>query len=346
VADFQYTLMRYRSLCNRYERQLDHTDPVARQELSEHIVREAWTNLGPLIFEAQARLDGMTVEHFRDQEFVQLHRRYTQPLIAPHLADSAFSWRAWVKPFGYAGDYVLMSLIYDDSWQEGKSLYARLIHRYPMEHGMARAVSNRRGLLKEHMLRAIASPPSFPGEPCRILALAAGPAREVREFVESYEGPRRVEFILVDSDNRALGYANRQLAGVVAPKNDFVGVQYLYLSLRQLLKNPNFVELIPQVDLIYSAGLFDYLCNDTPKKLFATLYRKLCPGGTILIGNFVYPPKDGWLATYVYDWILKYRTANEMLELCSRVDQPMDSPELTTEATQLQHFLMVHKPRR
>jgi len=346
VADFQYTLMRYRSLCNRYERQLDHTDPAARQELAEHIVREAWANLKPALTELQGRLDGMTVEQFRDPTFQKLYRSYTQPLTAPHLADSPFSWRAWVKPFGYSGDYVLMSHIYEDSWNEGASLYARLIHRYPIEHNMAQAVRNRLGLLKEHLERAIESTSARTGEPCRILALAAGPAREVREFIENYNGPRRVEFILVDSDNRALGFANRQLAGVAAPKNDFVGVQYLYLSLRQLLKNPAFVDLIPEVDLIYSAGLFDYLCNDTPKKLFATLYKKLLPGGTIVIGNFVYPPAEGWVLTYIYDWILKYRSGEEMLDLCSHVSQPMETPELTMEGTRLQYFLSVRKPGR
>lgn len=137
-----------------------------------------------------------------------------------------------------------------------------------------------------------------------------------------------------------------QFASVVVPKNDFVGVQYLYLSLRQLLKNPALVDLIPQMDLIYSAGLFDYLCNDTPKRLLAILFRKLLPGRTALIGNFVSPPAEAWVLTYVYDWILKYRTSKDMLDLCSHVSQPLEPPELTTEQTGLQHFLTVRKQRR
>jgi len=67
-------------------------------------------------------------------------------------------------------------------------------------------------------------------------------------------------------------------------------------------------------DMIYSAGLFDYL----EPRLFCRLVNKchehLKPGGSLLIGNFA-PYSDILLMSHIAHWVLLYRTEDELREL-------------------------------
>lgn len=340
VADFVFALIRYRSLMTRYEGQLEQCGPIDRPQLEAEMLESAWASLKPTLNRLQDRLDALTADHYYDRDFQQLYRSYTVPLITPHLAAEPASYRAWVKPLGYPGDYVLMCYLYDNLWQ-GNSLYSKLIHRYPMEHPNGAAVRYRKDLLREEIGRTVAS--GDQSKPCRILALAAGPAREAFEFVSTYEGNREIELSLIDQDNRALGYVNKQMAPLLIKKGN-VKVRYLYVALKQLIEDPELFATVPTVDLLYSAGLFDYLSTGKAKLLMAKLYEKLRSGGRVIIGNYGAPANHAWLCTYVYDWPLRYRTDQEMHELAAGLGDGKAEIELTMESGQQQYFVTATRP--
>jgi SAM-dependent methyltransferase len=70
-----------------------------------------------------------------------------------------------------------------------------------------------------------------------------------------------------------------------------------------------------QFDLIYAAGLYDYLPAPFARALTAKLVRALKPGGQLLLGNFT----RGFVGkTYMecfMDWTLIWRTAAELRDL-------------------------------
>jgi extracellular factor (EF) 3-hydroxypalmitic acid methyl ester biosynthesis protein len=68
-------------------------------------------------------------------------------------------------------------------------------------------------------------------------------------------------------------------------------------------------------DLIYSAGLFDYLTDAVAEKLVASMAAMLKPGGKLLIGNFA--PSccgRGYMELFL-DWKLIYRNADQLRNL-------------------------------
>ena len=95
------------------------------------------------------------------------------------------------------------------------------------------------------------------GNKFRILKLGSGPAREIREGLESSGLPLdEVEFTYVDIDGSAIAYAKSLLGDEIAS--------------RVSLHHGNALRYNPRAsfDFIRSAGLFDYLENDDPPFFF------------------------------------------------------------------------------
>ena len=65
-------------------------------------------------------------------------------------------------------------------------------------------------------------------------------------------------------------------------------------------------------DLIYSAGLFDYLKDRTARAAGARLAQALAPGGQALIGNFAVANPTRPLMELILDWPLHHRSASDL----------------------------------
>lgn len=76
-------------------------------------------------------------------------------------------------------------------------------------------------------------------------------------------------------------------------------------------------------DLIYSAGLYDYLRYGGAKKLTKNLFDLLNPAGTLIVGNFspANPLDLRFPMEYLYDWMLIYRDESEMYRLADSVPE-------------------------
>jgi hypothetical protein len=72
---------------------------------------------------------------------------------------------------------------------------------------------------------------------------------------------------------------------------------------------------IGEFDLIYSAGLYDYLSDEFSTRLLQGLVRRLGAGGTLLVANMLPDiPACGYMEA-VMDWWLIYRTPEQMAEM-------------------------------
>ena len=76
-------------------------------------------------------------------------------------------------------------------------------------------------------------------------------------------------------------------------------------------------ELLGGLDLVYSAGLYDYLTEPVGRRLTELLYSKLRPGGRLLVGNLTEMPDSTWIMEFVVSWHLVYRTEESMMRLGS-----------------------------
>jgi SAM-dependent methyltransferase len=341
LSDFNFCVSSLRSQLNSLQPHLESVQGEEREAFEQRILLTAWQGIRERVFEKQRQLDAITMPHYFSEPFRTAHLNYTRQILSPVMTTEPFGFRAFTKPMGYAGDYLLMCLLYDNGW-EGSNLFERVLHRYPNEHANGTAVRQRVSYLRAAIESVVDQGPRGHDSRLRVLALASGPAREIREFLSTYDGRRPIDFILIDQDNRSLGFAKSQLAPYVLQHKGRVTVKYYYVAIKHIMKNPEFLKDIGGLDLIYSAGLFDYFWeHKTARALCHNMSEVLVPGGTLLLGNFRYPAENAWLGTYVYDWPLRYRTDAEMLALADGAT--VSERHLETEETGQQFFLRLTK---
>lgn len=265
----------------------------------------------------------------------------TQRLLHPYVLEAPFMHRAFFKPLGYPGDYVLMTYIYSRNY-EGNTLFGKAVHRGAIHTAGAEAVRGRQRLLSDRMSRAYRRDPSIQ-IPFRIASIASGPAQELADFLEHEEIRRPIEILLFEQDKNALAYSNRKLKDIVARRN-LENVQLFSLrdTIVNLFKDERLLVQWGPYDFIYASGLFDYLKAQPAAVLTSRLWLLLVAGGSLYIGNFSHGNTTRWGMEGMASWYLIHRTPEEVLGFSSMCEGAAIR-EVITEATEVNLFLHMEK---
>jgi hypothetical protein len=216
-----------------------------------------------------------------------------------YLHQDPISGRAFRKPRGYAGDARLLDLIYahpdadelvSENPDPGKRLYAAA-----QKARSARAVRERRDILSSEIDRVCTRTPS-----AAILSVACGHLREAEICPAIMEG-RFSKFVAVDQDKESLATIEARWKG-----NNIVPVT---ARLSRILKGG---AKLGKFDLIYAAGIYDYLDVNVAREVTHCLFDLLNPGGELFIANFLPGGVDLAYMESVMDWWLIYRTLPEI----------------------------------
>ena len=218
------------------------------------------------------------------------------------LLESPFTRRAYEKPRGYAGDAVLMDLIYGVAPAGGDlSPLGGLLYGYEFDSPCFQSVRTRRAILAREIDRIAAVRPR-----ARVLSVASGHLREIEWSRAARAGD--VSITAVDQDRDSLACIDRDYGRyAVATQPASIG-DLLRRSVR-----------LTDVDLAYAAGLYDYLDDDLAGTLTAALFRMLRPGGRLLIANFTPDTYDAAFMETFMDWRLIYRTPSETRALANSI---------------------------
>jgi extracellular factor (EF) 3-hydroxypalmitic acid methyl ester biosynthesis protein len=287
------------------------------------------------------------------------------------VQEAPFYWRIINKPEGYAGDAEMMNLIYRDQY-EGETPFGMLLHRDAVASDACQAVRNRRSFLMEWILR------KERGERRgRILSIASGPAMEIRDILMHNSSGTKYQCDAFDHDIKTIrktcqecadprlcyvlgnvfqiikgsyrvAVPRKALLGICEPERDFQGwrkalapVKYGFTT----LKKENY-------DLIYTAGLYDYIMTlpDQPEKgtisLTKNLFSLVKPGGSLLIGNFSpNNPRDlRFGMEYINDWQLFHRNEEEMFQFAQAIpEQEIASMTIEKEPLGINYFHVIQK---
>ncbi len=228
-----------------------------------------------------------------------------------HLIYQApFADRVFNKPLGYAGDYEMMNLIYKQE-NVGKSLFARCLHRYYIDEPAAQAVRNRADYLIGVITRELAQ--AAHDHPYRILSVACGPAMEWQKLLPKIgELKSEVSVDLLDQDEQALLSTQDCLRHLKIKHNTSVDFQFIRKAIKNIIvRGMDYKEY----DLIYSAGLFDYLTDPVAFMAANQLFKCLRPGGKLVIGNFNVSNPNRVGMEYALDWELIHRSEQDLLDL-------------------------------
>lgn len=248
------------------------------------------------------------------------------------LHQDPFTYRAFSKPRGYAGDAVMMDYIYGLG-EAGKAAHeatpmGRAIFEYMDTRPSAKAVRYRRELIASLIDRVAEQGGS------RVLAIAAGHLREVG-FSRAVRAGKIREFVAFDQDEASLG--------VVAHDYGHLGVSTTPGSVRHILAgkaNPG------TFDFVYAAGLFDYLTAPVAAALTRRMWDMTLPGGLMLIPNFLPGVRDrGYMESFM-DWHLIYRDHADMHDLVAALPQEsVEGYQIFDDDDDAITFLLVSKKR-
>jgi extracellular factor (EF) 3-hydroxypalmitic acid methyl ester biosynthesis protein len=219
------------------------------------------------------------------------------PIHGAILADP-YSRRAFDKPRGYAGDAVMLDFIYrpqDVQLDEA----GKAVHRGTTQLPTAQSVLWRREYLADLILRSMQG-----RESVSMLSVASGHMREL-ELVRERTARRDLRVTALDQDQDSIAECIQSYGA------DFE-ITPIGKSLTHIIKGGLREETF---DLVYSAGLFDYLSDRVAVALVRQLYKHLKPGAILSVGNFVPDNHGRGFMEFLMDWSLVKRTEDDMLAL-------------------------------
>lgn len=335
VADLHAYLLRTQEFLNNEERGLDGLDRLTREQTLQEFLAEATPLLVERMNLASRELADFASRLSDDQH--PHYRAYFRAHLLPLLRESPLLRRAFDKPLGYAGDYEMMNMLYREH-AEGDTLFARVLNVYGAQEPAAQANINR----LEYLGEKIAEMTREREGRIRIASIGCGPGREITQLLErNPELGHRLDVALIDQEQRAIGFCERTLGPLAAQTG--AKVQFIEESVRRLLTARKLSATLGQRELIYSAGLFDYLNARSVSALMAALYEALVPGGSLYVGNVAAHNPTRFFMEYCLDWFLIHRSPEDLLGFAEALVPQPSVADVEAEPLGVNLFLRVVK---
>jgi extracellular factor (EF) 3-hydroxypalmitic acid methyl ester biosynthesis protein len=342
IADMQTFLTDLRLWMNQVELGIRSSPSADRSQLEKDLADELDQSVVSSIDSLWDRFE--PIAETIEEDLRPTHRAYLRRQLHPLLLCSPFAYRAVHKPLGYAGDYEMVNMIVRDS-HEGSSLFAKMINSWLLRQPPSEAHRNRIAYLTqkitEETVRVV-----HEGRRARILSLGCGPAIEVQRFLQTKDFSDRADFTLLDFNEETLGYTGSVLADVKRKHNRRTPVQLVKKAVHQILKGGGKVVDSPGTrhDLVYCAGLFDYLTDEVCRRLMNILYDWVAPGGLLLATNISTSNSFGHSLEYILEWSLFFRTGKQVQDLAPDAVPPGSAP-VVSDFTGVNLFTEIRKPK-
>lgn len=244
------------------------------------------------------------------------------------LSQSKLHQQGRAKPFGYAGDFQVIDWTYTKACSS--TARGRIWDLFYHDQIASRAVCDRKDRFGTILAEVASLQISLP---LRILNVASGPCREIADGV-TYAGlsPNDARFTCLEIDAKAVEYAKSVLGAHWSPSVDFRIGNALRFRTSCLF------------ELVWCAGLFDYLNSRIAVLLLRRLWRCLAPGGQLWIGNFSSTHSTRPWIEWLGDWELIHRTQEEMHQLAEDSGIPSSLVEHHIDHLKVIRYLKAQKP--
>ncbi len=245
-----------------------------------------------------------------------------QALPDVYITKDTMQGYALLKPHGYSGDFVIIERIYQ-RWMSPKEHLVKW-DRYFHAQAAPQAIINR----KKFFIDLLNSLDKKDGKH-RVLNIGCGPCQDIVEFL--LQGESHVFFECVDYDKDAVEYSYKKVKG----KGFLSNVEF---------HRDNAFKFRPskQYDLIWSAGLFDYLDAKTFKMLLTKQLTFLKSGGKLVIGNFSLsnPTRDYMECG---NWFLHHRSPEDLIKITEECGVPREKISVKSESLGVNLFLHISR---
>ncbi len=236
------------------------------------------------------------------QEFAQT--TFLEHPVTQIIHQCPFTYRSFSKPRGYAGDAELIDLIYGFNLDSlDLSNRANQIFEHCRYSPTSTSVRARLDVLAQTIDRVAEQT----NHPVRMMSIACGHLREAQKSVAIQEN-NISKFIAFDRDTLSLQLIDSQL------NNNCI--ETIQGSVTTLIREKQTFE---NLDLVYAAGLYDYLDQPFATRLTKIMFEMLRSGGKLLLANFVpNHPDIGYMETFM-QWYLIYRTESQLEDVAKEI---------------------------
>lgn len=200
------------------------------------------------------------------------------------------------KPYGNPGDFDLLESVYDCvPHPNTKSAIGQIIDVWALGTDLARSVVDRKNALRL-FIEEFSNVYKTSGARAKVLSIAAGSARELRELpIDTLEN---LDITLLDIDERGINFSKA-----------FFDTRHIPLSVETVVANALSLDTIPLLkekglnDLVYAFGLYDYLNDEQLLQSIAIGKEAMKHDGT-----FVFSLKDHrHYDSRFCDWVMNWR---------------------------------------
>jgi extracellular factor (EF) 3-hydroxypalmitic acid methyl ester biosynthesis protein len=146
---------------------------------------------------------------------------------------------------------------------------------------------------------------------------------------------------LVDQDAQAMQLCERSLT----PLARKTGARFQFVAdpIQQLLQAEHLGQSLGHRELIYSAGLFDYLDETTFIQSLRVLYSAIVPGGLVAVGNMGAHNPSRHFMEFVVDWYLIHRSRADLERIGLAVTGDPSKVSIDAEPLGLNLFLHIRR---
>ena len=230
--------------------------------------------------------------------------------------------QARAKHHGYSGDFEMIDAIYTLRMSGEPRL--RAWDSFFHSQAAPCAVRNRKALF--HQLLA-GIPPATDGGRSRVLNVGCGPARDLREWFLSGP-PIQVFFDCVEMDARAIRYASNLCRPFLQH------IEFYHENALRYVPSSGY-------DLVWSAGLFDYVNDKVFVRLLKALLPVVKPGGNLVVGNFSdFNPSRDFMEIFG-NWQLVHRSREQLISLAERAGMEPSRVKVQWEPEGVNLFLHI-----
>lgn len=342
VADIETLLLDLRRWLEQVELGVRSQPDIDRLKLERDILMDLRDPVLPVVapvFEKFEETCNRITEDLRP-----VHGTYVKRQLHPVVSCAPFFFRCFRKPLGYAGDYEMVSMMLRDPL-EGGTMFAKMLNMFFLNTPPVIGHRNRIVYLRKQLV-AEAERAAAKGRKLRVFNLGCGPAREIQEFLIHDEISSQTEFTLLDFNDETLEFTGRTLTELKQRYKRTTSIKTVRKSVHQMLKDasrPRPGDGREGYDLVYCAGLFDYLSDRICRRLMNIFYDLVAPGGVLIATNVDSSnPSRNWME-YVVDWHLVYRDSAVLASL--KPDRAPDAAyEVKAEDLGVNIFIEVRKP--
>jgi extracellular factor (EF) 3-hydroxypalmitic acid methyl ester biosynthesis protein len=271
---------------------------------------------------------------------IETHKTYFRRYVHPLIMSSKIVERIYKKPLGYPGDYEMINMLMGEVDVPTKGLFQQLIDESHKTARAARAHKNRISMMSQRLIDEAVRVGKLE-RMFSVLCIGCGPAIELQQFILNSELSNNCFIHVVDFNQDSIDNIQQTLAELnrLYLRNNIVEADYMNLADLIDSNAPNYIGNIQSYDMVYCAGLFDYISDELCREVINFGYSCLRSSGSLTVTN-VHPniPNKQYLE-YALEWKFIYRDEKKL----SLLSPSNKYSQVTTDETGLNVFLDIRK---